>query len=83
MIDRRDIVDIEGLRRDQPAAPPPPQHAASRPWIGIWFRCCHVYARIMRSPDGSEYRGRCPRCASEVRAVVGPGGTNQRIFEAW
>jgi hypothetical protein len=77
--DPRDIVDIAGLA-DRPRREPT-QSRASRPWLGVWFRCCHVYGRMTKTPDGRMYRGRCPRCAAEVRAVVGAGGTSQRFFQ--
>lgn len=82
--DPRDIVDIPGVRaptsvgaKDQPHA-----HGKGTPFLSIWFRCCHVYARIYRNRDHSAYEGRCPRCGSPVRARIGAGGTAQRIFEA-
>ncbi len=79
MPDPRDIVDIAGLAdRSRPGAPP---ERAARPWLGVWFRCCHAYGRMVKTPDGLMYRGRCPRCAAEVRALVGPGGTSQRFFQ--
>ena len=58
---------------------PPP---AVRPFIGIFFECCRIYARIYRRPSDTEYVGRCPRCLAEVRLKVGPDGTTQRIFRA-
>jgi hypothetical protein len=51
-----------------------------RPFIGVKFACCDVYVRIYRSPDGTSYRGHCPRCARPVNFVVGPGGTDARTF---
>jgi hypothetical protein len=53
-----------------------------RPFIGVLFRCCNVYARAYRSPGGVVYEGRCPRCGRSVRATVGPGGVDQRFFQA-
>lgn len=91
--DPRDIVDIAGIRDRQPtpeARSPAEARAAiaarraepGRPWISVWFRCCHVYARIYRNPQATAYDGACPRCSARVHAQVGPGGTSQRIFEA-
>lgn len=53
-----------------------------RPFIGVYFECCGLYARIYRSPDAADYAGRCPKCLATVRATVSPDGTTQRIFRA-
>ncbi len=53
-----------------------------RPWVGIRFDCCSVYARIYRNPEGTAYRGRCPRCLRSIRLAVGAGGTSARFFVA-
>lgn len=79
MARKPDIVDIPGLHTPSPPASstPPAQR-----WLGVWFRCCHVYARLYRDAAGSRYTGRCPRCGAAVSARIGPGGTPQRFFEA-
>ncbi len=69
-------LDIDGLN------PSPAEQAARRPWLGILFDCCRVYARVYRSPDGRFYRGRCPKCLRQVRLRVGPEGTAERFFRA-
>lgn len=51
-----------------------------RPWVGILFECCGVYARVCRQPEMDWYRGRCPRCLRTVTLRVGPGGTAARFF---
>lgn len=66
----------------QRAEAPAPTGAESRPWLGVYFRCCHVYARVPRNAAGTAYLGRCPRCGAAVSAKVGPGGTSRRIFSA-
>ncbi len=53
-----------------------------RPYIGIYFECCDVYARIYRNKDGKHYAGWCPRCGRRVKLHVGEGGTDSRFFSA-
>lgn len=53
-----------------------------RPYVGIHFECCGVYARIYRDPGAMRYAGRCPKCLRELTLRVGPGGTSSRIFRA-
>lgn len=53
-----------------------------RPFISIYFRCCHVYQRLYRHPDGNRYEGCCPRCLRKLTVPIGEGGTEQRSFEA-
>ena len=74
--DPRDYkLDLSSLpKQDEPAAAP------ARPFIGVHFKCCGVYQRIYRSEDGKRYEGRCPRCARQVRFLVGHGGTDDRYF---
>ena len=57
-----------------------PANAPARPFIGVHFKCCGVYQRIYRSNDGQRYEGRCPKCARQVRFLVGQGGTDDRYF---
>lgn len=61
---------------DHPALPKP------RPYIGVLFECCGVYARIYRAATDAAYRGRCPRCLRPLIVPVGPDGTHERIFRA-
>lgn len=58
---------------DDDAAP-----ARGRPFLGVQFECCGVYARVYR--DGDHYRGRCPKCMRTVQFRVGEGGTGQRFW---
>jgi hypothetical protein len=55
-------------------------NVARRPFLSVHFACCGVYQRVYREPDGKTYLGRCPRCATPVRFVVGVGGTAARSF---
>lgn len=82
--DPRDIVDIPGvtLRPSGGGAHEGPATRNPGAWLGIWFRCCHVYGRLYKDRSGMRYRGRCPGCGAEVSARVGSDGTSQRFFEA-
>jgi hypothetical protein len=56
---------------------------ASRPWLAVHWRCCHTYSRIYRNRDATAYVGRCPACGKVVKATIGPGGVNNRFFQAY
>ncbi|MBL9120087.1 MAG: hypothetical protein JNL80_09260 [Phycisphaerae bacterium] len=83
-MDPRDRVDIQGIGQPQPPhGPPAPEPMGPRrPFLQIWYRCCHVYGRLTKSADGTQYNGRCPRCGASLEVPVGEGGTNRRAFEA-
>ena len=53
-----------------------------RPFLGIWFECCHVYGRLYKNSQGTAYVGRCPKCLRPVSVRIGTGGegTNRRFF---
>ena len=74
-----DSVEIAGI--PGPAETPKPP-AQGRAWLGVFFKCCHVYSRLYRNAAGTAYTGRCPRCSNTVSARVGPGGTTRRLFFA-
>jgi hypothetical protein len=37
---------------------------------------------MYRNLDETAYVGHCPRCGARVQALIGPDGTDQRIFRA-
>lgn len=51
-------------------------------FLGIYFSCCSMYARIYRNRQGDAYEGRCPRCFGRVTVGIGPGGSDARFFSA-
>jgi hypothetical protein len=53
-----------------------------RPFLGIHFVCCAVYAQIPLNRDKTAYSGHCPRCLKKVEIKIGPGGTKARFFRA-
>jgi hypothetical protein len=61
---------------------PSPVPAFKRKFLSIMFDCCHVYSRIYINPEGTAYTGRCPRCLSSVKALVGKDGSSSRLFRA-
>lgn len=73
-----DFLDIDGLRDDPDADPARPP----RKFLSVWFQCCHTYGRMNRNAEGTMYEGRCPRCGVRVQALIGPDGTNRRVFRA-
>jgi len=77
-------LDIEGVSPDEPPPAEPRDEPLfeERPWIGIVFECCQVYARVYRDRSATTYQGRCPKCLRQVRLRVGPGGTDLRFFAA-
>ena len=83
MRDKRDRIELQGkTHASQTANAGGEEGSASRPFLSVMFRCCHVYGRMNRTKDGQGYLGRCPKCARVARATVGPGGSSQTIFEA-
>ncbi len=64
------------------------QTGQSRPFLGVLFRCCGVYARIYlrrnggRTSDEASYAGRCPRCMFPVTvAVDADNGVDTRFLQ--
>lgn len=53
-----------------------------RPFLGVRFVCCDVYARVYVNGDRTAYEGRCPRCLRPLVVRIGAGGSTARFFEA-
>ena len=53
-----------------------------RAYIGMMFKCCHVYTRIYMNREGAAYVGHCPKCGKKVEIKVGPGGSRSRFWSA-
>jgi len=55
---------------------------SARPFVGVQFECCSIYARIYCNAGGTAYVGNCPRCAKKIELKIGPGGSDSRFFTA-
>ena len=76
------ILDIKGLKGPGGSNTPSPSTAQGRPWLSVRWKCCGVYNRVYRNKDATAYEGKCPRCGTPVRALIGSEGTSNRFFEA-
>ena len=56
--------------------------AKPRSFVGVYFKCCHVYTRIYLNRTGTAYQGGCPKCGAKVELKVGPGGSKSRFWTA-
>lgn len=75
------ILDIAGLSpQNNPATDD--KSLRGRPWLSIKWKCCQSYSRVYRNRKGDAYEGRCPKCGSPVKAMIGQGGVSARFFEA-
>ena len=51
-----------------------------RAFVGVMFRCCHIYGRAYLNREASAYEARCPRCAQSIQIRVSPQGAKSRFF---
>ena len=75
---RLDIVSSADAEEDARGA----DGDCDRPWIGIHFECCGVYARVYRRAEEPQYLGRCPSCGRALRVLVRADGVKARVFRA-
>ncbi len=73
---------VEHIDRSEPARSAPGAANRVRPWIGVLFECCGVYARVYREPSVARYDGRCPRCGVPVTVRVSPEGVESSFIRA-
>ena len=52
----------------------------SKPFLGIVFDCCGVYARVYVNRDGTAYTGRCPRCGKSIVVRIAEDGSADRFL---
>ena len=74
-----DRLDISS----EPAHSKPPLPSENRPYLGVNFACCGVYARVYRNASGTAYVGHCPRCTRRVQINIAPGGSSERFFTVY
>jgi hypothetical protein len=78
-----DLTSEPGGSADAERAQMAERPGKERPYVGINFACCGVYARIYINRKRTAYEGNCPKCSGHVRLVIGPDGTDQRFFSAY
>ena len=80
MSDRLDISSEPEFGSSQPQ---PSSDRLPRPYLGVKFECCSIYARIYQNKKGTHYIGNCPKCAKQIRVRIGQGGSDTRFFTAF
>ena len=53
-----------------------------RPFVGVYFRCCHIYSRIFINKQKTAFVGWCPKCAAKIEMKISPTGSTERFFFA-
>lgn len=81
MPDPRDQLELtSGVTREPAPAPETAGSAPGSTYLRLWFDCSRQYARAQKSPDGTKYTARCPKCGATAKFAIGPGGTSERFF---
>jgi hypothetical protein len=73
----------ERFDSDRDIEPQAGRGASARPFLGVHFACCSVYARVYIDRSETCYVGHCPRCGRRIQFQIGPGGTDDRFFTAY
>jgi hypothetical protein len=72
---------------DASSDPPDPQDRSpgrsKRPFLGVQFQCCGVYARIYLNANETAFAGYCPRCGRRIEFQVAPTGSCARFFTVY
>jgi hypothetical protein len=55
----------------------------NRPYVGVTFGCCQVYAQVYLNRQRTAYQGHCPRCSKKFEIKIDPAGTDSRFFTAY
>ena len=79
--DPRDKLDIAGLGTKNTGERSTGGKGPRTRFLSVMFRCCNNYGRLYMNDEQTRYEGRCPSCGARTSAVIGPGGTDKRIFE--
>jgi len=66
---------------DSPSAGAESGPNARSQFLGVHFECCEIYARVYPNKTLTAYLGHCPRCARQIKILIGEGGTDSRFFK--
>ncbi|HOD50684.1 MAG TPA: hypothetical protein PLJ71_13160 [Candidatus Hydrogenedentes bacterium] len=59
-----------------------PPNRQKRPYLGVLFKCCHVYMRIYLNAAGTAFAGFCPKCGAKLEIKAAKGGSKARFWTA-
>ena len=53
-----------------------------KPFVGVIFKCCHIYSRIYINKQGTAFVGWCPKCGAKMEILISPTGSKSNFFIA-